>query len=96
MSTTIINLRKAEIKGLLRRIEARDPQCAYWMVQVIEKMAGAYPAMTIKEMLMLVIDTLPQAGLTEKERELLCQKLSEYSTAIQPSLKYMDGQPLSA
>lgn len=96
MSTTINNLRKSEIKGLLRRIEARDPQCAYWMVQVIEKIAGAYPAMTIKEMLMLVIDTLPQAGLTERERELLCQKSLEYSTVDQQSSNIMDTRQMSA
>jgi hypothetical protein len=95
MSTTIINLRKSEIKGLLRRIEARDQQCAYWMVQVIEKIACAYPAMTIKEMLMQVIDTLPQAGLTERERELLCQKSSESMTATQLSLRVAEVQPLS-
>lgn len=96
MSTTINNLRKSEIKGLLRRIEARDPQCAYWMVRVIEKIAGAYPAMTIKEMLMLVIDTLPQAGLTERERELLCQKSSEYLTVDQPPSIIGDDLLMSA
>jgi hypothetical protein len=79
-SSDHIDMRKSEIKGLLRRIEARDPHCAYWMVQVIEKIAGVYPAMTIKEMLMMVIDTVPQAGLTEKERGFLCQQKSSASS----------------
>jgi hypothetical protein len=94
--STLIDMRKGEIKGLLRRIEARDPQCAYWMVRVIEKIAGAYPAMTIKEMLMMVIDTLPQAGLTEKEREFLCQKSLEYLTVDQQSSNIMDTRQMSA
>jgi len=74
-----------EAQRLLRRIQERDPECARWLIQAIEQLATADANMPIKYALLQIHIALPAAALNNRDKELLCQKSSESSTADQPS-----------
>lgn len=66
-----MNARIYEAQRLLRRIDDRDADCARWLIQAIEQLAAADPAMPVKYALLHINNALPGAGLSAKEKEFL-------------------------
>jgi hypothetical protein len=73
-----------EATRLLKLIEERDPECARLLVQAIEQFTYAGANAPVRYILQQIYTAIPDAALSEKEKELLCPKSFKSSTDTQP------------
>jgi hypothetical protein len=91
-----MNQHNYEAHRYLRLIEERDPQCARLLVKAIEEFNLAGGDMPIRYILLQIYTAIPEAALSEKEKEFLCQKSSECLTSELKPSKHRTGRALSA
>jgi hypothetical protein len=84
-----------EAQRLLKLIEERDPECARLLVQAIEQFTFAGANAPIKYILQQIYTAIPNAALSEKEKELLCPS-SDLPNKEQQISKLHTDQNLSA